>query len=173
MLNWQNKDDLRKHAFSFTALFILPIAIFSSKAMVPLFVLLAVALIALNVADKDRKFSFPKLPVVAFLILLLWAIASLLWTFDSGVSRKLILPLTALFGLGVFVLNEIKFAPLPAHEITETQAKKLAKEILKEDIIVSTVINPELIGGVQIETKNKRWDLSIRKTLQQLEKQLI
>jgi len=60
-----------------------------------------------------------------------------------------------------------------AHETTETQAKKLAKEILKEDIIVSTVINPELIGGVQIETKNKRWDLSIRKTLQQLEKQLI
>ncbi len=119
MLNWQNKDDLRKYAFNFTTLFILPIAIFSSKAMVPLFILLAVALIALNVADKDRKFSFPKLPVVAFLILLLWAIASLLWTFDSGVSRKLILPLTALFGLGVFVLNEIKFAPLPVHEITE------------------------------------------------------
>ena len=119
MLNWQNKDDLRKYAFNFTTLFILPIAIFSSKAMVPLFILLAVALIALNVADKDRKFSFPKLPVVAFLILLLWAIASLLWTFDSGVSRKLILPLTALFGLGVFVLSEIKFAPLPAHEITE------------------------------------------------------
>ena len=119
MLNWQNKDDLRKYAFNFTTLFILPIAIFSSKAMVPLFILLAVALIALNVADKDRKFSFPKLPVVAFLILLLWAIASLLWTFDSGVSRKLILPLIALFGLGLFVLIEIKFASLSASEITE------------------------------------------------------
>ena len=166
MLNWQNKDNLRKHAFSFTTLFILPIAIFSSKAMVPLFILLAVALIALNVADKDRKFSFQKLPVVAFLILLLWAIASLLWTFDSGVSRKLILPLTALFGLGVFVLSEIKFAPLQAREITEkllifgaaiTIALLLFESVtgswltrFGRDLPWHEVINPDT-GGINIE----------------------
>ena len=167
MLNWQNKDSLRKHAFSFTTLFILPIAIFSSKAMVPLFILLAVALIALNVADKDRKFSFPKLPVVAFLILLLWAIASLLWTFDSGVSRKLILPLTALFGLGVFVLSEIKFAPLPAHEITEKlliigAAIAIAVPLFESVIVILGNNWPEpLIFQIEIFLKNGIVILSI------------
>ncbi|MDP7425128.1 MAG: hypothetical protein QF394_06880 [Rhodospirillales bacterium] len=167
MLNWQNKDNLRKHAFSFTTLFILPIAIFSSKAMVPLFILLAVALIALNVADKDRKFSFQKLPVVAFLILLLWAITSLLWTFDSGVSRKLILPLTALFGLGVFVLNEIKFAPLPVHEITEKlliigAAIAIAVPLFESVIVILGNNWPEpLIFQIEIFLKNGIVILSI------------
>ncbi len=167
MLNWQNKDDLRKHAFSFTTLFILPIAIFSSKAMVPLFILLAVALIALNVADKDRKFSFQKLPVVAFFILLLWAIASLLWTFDSGVSRKQILPLTALFGLGVFVLSEIKFAPLPAREITEKlliigAAIAIAVPLFESVIVILGNNWPEpLIFQIEIFLKNGIVILSI------------
>ncbi|MBU2575714.1 F0F1 ATP synthase subunit delta [Patescibacteria group bacterium] len=60
-----------------------------------------------------------------------------------------------------------------AHEISENQAKKLAKEILKTDeVSVRHKINPELIGGIQIETKNKRWDLSIKSQLLSLSKQL-
>jgi F0F1-type ATP synthase delta subunit len=59
-----------------------------------------------------------------------------------------------------------------AHEITDTQAKKLAKEILKTDAIISKKIDAELIGGVKIETKNKRWDLSIKSQLLSLSKQI-
>ncbi|MAG28522.1 hypothetical protein CL632_00015 [bacterium] len=60
-----------------------------------------------------------------------------------------------------------------AHEISDSEAKKLAKDILKQDITISKKLNPELIGGMQIETRNKRWDLSIRNSLNQLQKQLI
>jgi len=119
MLNWQNKDGLRKFAVSLTALLILPIAIFSSQAMAPLFILLVLALLALNAADKDHRFSLPKLPAIAFIFLLLWAAASSLWSFDFGLSSKLILPLTALFGLGVFILAEINYIPHSARAITE------------------------------------------------------
>jgi len=59
-----------------------------------------------------------------------------------------------------------------AREIADSEAKKLAKEILKTEITISTKINPELIGGIQIETKNKRWDLSIKNQLLSLRKQL-
>tara|TARA_Y100000310_G_scaffold285563_1_gene309118 strand:- start:267 stop:644 length:378 start_codon:yes stop_codon:yes gene_type:complete len=59
-----------------------------------------------------------------------------------------------------------------AHDISDAEAKKLAQDILKTDITISKKLNPELIGGVQIETRNKRWDLSIRNSLNQLAKQL-
>tara|TARA_B100000315_G_C14586935_1_gene593523 strand:+ start:1893 stop:3158 length:1266 start_codon:yes stop_codon:yes gene_type:complete len=119
MLNWRNQEELRKNAFGLIALLILPIAIFSSKAMAPLFVLLALVLMTLNFSEKDRKFSLPKLPVLAFLFLLLWAAASLLWTFDQSLSGKLLLPLTALFGLGIFALSQSKIVSSSAREMTE------------------------------------------------------
>jgi len=59
-----------------------------------------------------------------------------------------------------------------AYEMTDSQAQKLAKEILKTKVTVSKEINTDLIGGVQIETKNKRWDLSIKNQLLSLSKQL-
>jgi len=60
-----------------------------------------------------------------------------------------------------------------AREITDKDANRLAKEILKTEVIISQKINPDLIGGLQIETKNKRWDLSLKHQLTSLEKQLI
>jgi len=60
-----------------------------------------------------------------------------------------------------------------AREMTDAIAKKLAKEILKTDVTVSKEINPDLIAGIQIETKNKRWDLSLKHQLTSLEKQLM
>jgi len=58
------------------------------------------------------------------------------------------------------------------YEMTDSQAQKLAKEILKTEVTVSKEINPDLIGGIQVETKNKRWDLSIKNQLLSLGKQL-
>ena len=119
MLRWQTKDGLRKLAIGLTTFLILPIAIFSSKAMAPLFVILALALFTLNVTDKDRKFSLPKMPVIAFSVLLIWVAISLLWSFDQSLGSKLILPLIALFGLGVFTLSEINYVPHSARKIGE------------------------------------------------------
>lgn len=61
-----------------------------------------------------------------------------------------------------------------AREIADKDAQQLAKEILKiDDVIISKEINPELIAGIQVETKNKRWDLSLKNQLLSLSKQII
>jgi len=61
-----------------------------------------------------------------------------------------------------------------ARAILDKDAKRLAKEILKiNEVVVSREINPDLIAGIQVETKNKRWDLSLKHQLTSLEKQLM
>ena len=60
-----------------------------------------------------------------------------------------------------------------AREIPDAQAEKLAKEILQTEVTVSKEVNPDLIGGIQVETKNKRWDLSLKNQLLSLSKQII
>ena len=90
------------------AFLILPVAIFSSKAMTPLFILLAFVLFAQRVAHRNYQFAVPKLPFIAFIHLLIWAGLSVFWSFDQALSARLLLPLLALFAMGVFALDEVK-----------------------------------------------------------------
>ena len=60
-----------------------------------------------------------------------------------------------------------------ARAILDKDAKRMAKAILKiDEVVVSREINPDLIAGIQVETKNKRWDLSLKNQLLSLSKQL-
>lgn len=58
-----------------------------------------------------------------------------------------------------------------AHAQDSAVVQNLVKEILNEtNVRISTVVDPELIGGAQVETENTRWDLSLRAQLRNLEK---
>jgi F0F1-type ATP synthase delta subunit len=60
-----------------------------------------------------------------------------------------------------------------SHEITQTEAINLAQELLNtQELDVSQKTNPDIIAGIQVETKNKRWDLSLSNQLNQLTKHL-
>ncbi len=97
-----------RRVFGFIAFLIVPIALFSSKAMTPLFIILAVLLLTARISQKNFHFNVPKSSLLAFFLLLLWAGLSQLWTFDSASSTKLLFPLLALFALGLFTLEETK-----------------------------------------------------------------
>ena len=48
-------------------------------------------------------------------------------------------------------------------------ALKLVKEITGHDVSdIDISTDPELLGGLQIETQNTRWDLSLRGQLQKI-----
>ena len=76
--------------------------------MTPLFILLAFVLFAQRVAHRNYQFAVPKLPFIAFIHLLIWAGLSVFWSFDQALSARLLLPLLALFAMGVFALDEVK-----------------------------------------------------------------
>ncbi len=60
-----------------------------------------------------------------------------------------------------------------ALEYDDEKIKNIAQKILKTDsIFVSKRINPKLIAGAQVETKNKRWDLSLKSQMHLLSKKL-
>jgi F0F1-type ATP synthase delta subunit len=53
----------------------------------------------------------------------------------------------------------------------EKIVEDLVQTILKtKEAHIHTVIDPDLIGGAQVETENSRWDLSLRGALRSLEK---
>lgn len=56
-----------------------------------------------------------------------------------------------------------------AYELDEqTRTELLAKTVGTTNVEVETVIDTNLIGGVQIETQNERWDFSIESRLRAL-----
>jgi F0F1-type ATP synthase delta subunit len=58
-------------------------------------------------------------------------------------------------------------------EIDSATVKRIIKEITnKEDFTVNYKINPQIIGGIKIESKSKRWDLSVNSSLEQLKRSL-
>lgn len=60
-----------------------------------------------------------------------------------------------------------------AHELDIEVLTPLVKKIISgEDVIIETELDSELIGGMRLETKDHRWDLSARGQLQQLAYQL-
>lgn len=60
-----------------------------------------------------------------------------------------------------------------ARELDANFVKKIVQNLLKtKEARIAQKIDPDLIGGVRVETKNKRWDLSIRSKLKLLEKAL-
>jgi len=103
---WRDKD-LGEQAFIVIGFLILPVALFSSKAMAPLFIFLVLTLIGRRIWQKNFQISVPKLSIIAFIHLLIWAGLSQLWTFDAALSSKLIPSLLALFAFGLFMVAEI------------------------------------------------------------------
>jgi len=59
-----------------------------------------------------------------------------------------------------------------ARELDLEFVKKIVSQILGKDANITQKTNPDLIGGIQLETKNKRWDLSVRGQLASLGKHL-
>jgi F0F1-type ATP synthase delta subunit len=60
-----------------------------------------------------------------------------------------------------------------AHDRSENDLLPLIKEVLGEqNVSVTLVSDDSLIGGIQIETRNKRYDLSLAGELRQLKKTL-
>ncbi|MBT3988998.1 MAG: hypothetical protein HON14_13910 [Rhodospirillaceae bacterium] len=95
-------------SFAIVAFLMIPIAVFSSKAMAPLFILLALVLLGHRVIKRNFSFSLPLTSILAFLCLLIWAGLSQFWTFDTALGAKLLLPLLALFALGIFLHQETR-----------------------------------------------------------------
>jgi len=59
------------------------------------------------------------------------------------------------------------------HALSQKEAHALAKEVLGTDPkTVTTIVDESLIGGIQVETKNNRWDLSVKSALTDLTKTL-
>lgn len=108
MFNLTQDTKITEWVFRLVAFLILPIALFSSKAMAPLFILLALGLIAQRIKLKYFKLDLPKVALLAFLHLLIWIGVSLFWTFDQALGAKTLLPLSALFALGLFMIEETK-----------------------------------------------------------------
>lgn len=60
-----------------------------------------------------------------------------------------------------------------AHKIDQQQLEELAKELLQVDEVEMTIEeDPSLLGGVVLETKDHRWDLSAKHQLEQLKTSL-
>ncbi len=56
-----------------------------------------------------------------------------------------------------------------ARESDSNEVKKIVQEAISEDNIeLTTAVDPVLLGGMRIETRDKRWDLSVRGQLQAL-----
>lgn len=56
-----------------------------------------------------------------------------------------------------------------AHEQDKSEMAKIVAELMDaQNVEVSAVVEPELLGGIQIETTNSRWDLSARGQLRSL-----
>ncbi len=60
-----------------------------------------------------------------------------------------------------------------AHVLDEKVLEKLAKDLFNvEEVELSVETDPSLLGGVVLETKNIRWDLSTKHQLEQLKSSL-
>lgn len=60
-----------------------------------------------------------------------------------------------------------------AHALDSDWVKKQVSTFVEHpSTTIEQVIDPELVGGVQIETPNKRWDLSLRGQLRALKQHL-
>ncbi|OJI07888.1 hypothetical protein BK004_00400 [bacterium CG10_46_32] len=54
-----------------------------------------------------------------------------------------------------------------AGKLTKADAEQLVQKILKKKgTAITQKIDPNLLGGIQIETKNSRWDVSLSSKLQ-------
>jgi exopolysaccharide production protein ExoQ len=162
---WRDKD-LGEQAFIVIGFLILPVALFSSKAMAPLFIFLVLTLIGRRIWQKNFQISVPKLSLIAFIHLLIWAGLSQLWTFDAALSGKLLLSLLALFALGLFLIAETNsIGPTSQEKINSALAigAGLAIALLIFESVTGSwltrmgrgltwldVINPST-GGVNIE----------------------
>jgi len=61
-----------------------------------------------------------------------------------------------------------------AYDITQKDAEKIAEKTINSKNIITTLkTDSRIIGGVIVETKNKRWDFSIKNQLKSLSKKLI
>jgi F0F1-type ATP synthase delta subunit len=69
--------------------------------------------------------------------------------------------------------NKIFVTITTSHEHEKAVIEKVAQEILKTTKLnITHRIEKDLLRGMQIETTNKRWDLSLRNHVIQLRKQL-
>ena len=61
-----------------------------------------------------------------------------------------------------------------AHDMPEKKVKELVKQLTKmdTDIEVSITKDEDLLGGLIVETKDERWDLSLKSTINQLKRKL-
>lgn len=63
---------------------------------------------------------------------------------------------------------------ISAHGLEDELANKIASYILKNKIPrITQAKNEKLIGGLVVETQNKRWDLSVKGRINQLTKHLL
>ncbi len=108
MLNIAGDNKKIGLSFGLVSFLMLPIALFSSKAMAPLFVLVVIGLIVFRIKQKDFRLAPPKVSILAFLHLLIWMSLSMFWTIDQALSARLLAPLLALFACGIFLIEEAK-----------------------------------------------------------------
>lgn len=60
-----------------------------------------------------------------------------------------------------------------AHELEQPVIEDILSKVLgKTTAAVNKVVDESLLGGVQVETENTRWDLSLRGQLRKLQNQL-
>lgn len=58
-----------------------------------------------------------------------------------------------------------------AHRLQKRDVQKQVERCLKgTSVEISTMVEPSLIGGIRIETEDKRWDLSLKAQLHSLKK---
>ncbi len=100
------------HIFGVAAFLTIPLAIFISKALAPLFVLTAVLALLVDYLEQGK---LPKLsPAFAalFALLAIWGLASTIWSISPGDSIGLVLPLAGTF-LGGLVLVSLATGTIP------------------------------------------------------------
>ena len=60
-----------------------------------------------------------------------------------------------------------------AYPMDEQEAKEAVASLLPDtEAVITSVTDPELIGGIQVETKNTRWDMSLRGQLRSISKSI-
>ena len=99
------KENKAEYIVGVIAFLVAPIGLFAPKAMVPLIILAVLGLFAVGKIDRTTLKSLPKLPLVGFSLLIFWALLTSLWSVDPALSLKLILPLAAMFALGLTAVS--------------------------------------------------------------------
>ncbi len=60
-----------------------------------------------------------------------------------------------------------------AHEVEEAVIEEQLKKVLpKAKVKIEKELDPSIVGGIQIETANRRWDLSLRGQLRSLRNEI-